>query len=244
MNIWQEYKNRISNEMQIDLQLFADIANKEDLNIYLVGGAVRDIIIGRTVADADIMVDGDATVFVKVIIKYTGGKLLIHDSFFTAVLFLPSGRKYDFTSCRKEYYLYPGALPITSPGSIQDDLYRRDFTINAMAMKLSGNNHGDVIDYFNGLDDIQNKVIRILHDSSFISDPTRIFRAVRFESKLGFTINNHTIELAKDAISKRIVDKVSGERIFNEIKQICNNKFTEQVIKRIKSSNLARIRKP
>jgi tRNA nucleotidyltransferase (CCA-adding enzyme) len=238
MNIWHEFNKRLPFEMRNDLQLFAKIANENSFKIYLVGGAVRDIIIGREISDADIMVDGDATDFAEIIKKNTGGKLLIHDAFFTAVLYLPSGKKYDFTSCRKEHYPFPGALPLTSPGTIHDDLFRRDFTINALAMELSSENKGEVIDFFDGINDIRNNIVRVLHNNSFISDPTRIFRAVRFESKLGFKMDYKTSKLAEDAISKKLIDRVSGERLFNEIKQICNNKLSEQIINRFKSLNL------
>ncbi len=238
MNIWNIFTEKLPSDIIRDILLFANIADSNNVKIYLVGGAVRDLIIGREVTDADIMVDGDAIEFAQKIAGYLKCKILIHKAFFTAVVYLSSGRKYDFTSTRKEFYPYNGALPIVSPGTITDDLYRRDFTINAIAMKLNNKYPGDIIDCYNGINDISNKLIRVLHDNSFNSDPTRIFRAIRFEAKLGFSLDCNTEKLAVKSIIEKNIDKVSGERLYNELKHICSNRLNEKVIDRMQSVDI------
>jgi tRNA nucleotidyltransferase (CCA-adding enzyme) len=160
--------------------------------VYLVGGAVRDILLGRESFDVDLAVQGDAIEFAGEL----GGEVTAHGRFGTAVVRLPDGRQLDVVTCRRETYAAPAALPDVEAGTIDDDLARRDFTVNAMAASL-GEDFGRILDPHGGRADLEAKVIRILHPASFTDDPTRILRAVRYETRLGFRMDPDTERLAR-----------------------------------------------
>jgi tRNA nucleotidyltransferase (CCA-adding enzyme) len=160
--------------------------------VYLVGGAVRDLLLGRESFDVDLAVEGDAIEFARGL----GGEVTAHGRFGTAVVRFPDGRQLDVVTCRRETYAAPAALPDVEPGTIEDDLARRDFTVNAMAASL-GSDFGWIRDPHGGRADLETKVIRVLHPGSFTDDPTRIFRAVRYETRLGFRMDPGTERLAR-----------------------------------------------
>jgi len=162
------------------------------LRAFVAGGCVRDLILGRNVEDLDIVVQGNAVLVATRFVSIYKGKIVVYHQFSTATVTLLDGRAVDFASVRKEVYPYPGALPVVSQGSLEEDIFRRDFTINAMAIAIDPKHFGSLLDHYGGLNDLKRKSIRVLHDKSFIDDPTRILRAVRFEERFGshfFTIN-------------------------------------------------------
>ena len=164
--------------------------------VYLVGGTVRDILLGEPSFDVDIAVEGDAIAFAQSLAEALGGRMRAHDKFGTAVVLYGDDERIDVVTARTESYESPGALPTVAPGSIEDDLFRRDFTINAIAVSLRGDEKGRVVDPFAGRTDLEAGRIRVLHDRSFLDDPTRIFRAVRYENRYGFRMDEHTATLA------------------------------------------------
>ncbi|HOM02540.1 MAG TPA: CBS domain-containing protein [Acetivibrio sp.] len=189
------------------------IADDEGLNAYVVGGFVRDLILGEENFDIDIVVEGDALRFSEKLANHYQAQLTKHDRFGTAVVVLEDDFKIDVVTARKEYYEYPASLPVVEGGTIKDDLFRRDFTINSMAIKLNKSGFGNIVDFYGGRKDLQMGLIRILYNLSFVEDPTRIFRAIRFEQRYDFKMEEKTEEFAIKAIESGILGKVSLERI-------------------------------
>ncbi len=208
----------IPSEIKEILKKIGDEAASRKMRAYLVGGVVRDIILGREIKDLDILVEGKAIELAKKMEQDLGGELITHQRFGTATLHLSDGLEIDFTSARREFYTRTGVLPTVEPGSLREDLFRRDFTINALAISLHPKEFGLLIDFFGGWDDLQNKRIRVLHSLSFWEDPTRILRAVRLEAKLGFKMDDWTEKLARDAIRAQAFAPLSGERLREELK--------------------------
>ena len=147
-----------------------------------------------------------------------------YEKFGTAVVLFPDGFKIDVATARHEYYASPGALPTVETSSIKRDLYRRDFTINTLAVSLNTKTFGQLIDFFGGARDIKEKVIRVLHNLAFVEDPTRIMRAIRFSSRFSFGISKHTLTLMKGALKMQMFDKIEGKRLLNELIHILNEK--------------------
>ncbi len=198
------------------------IAKGLNFNVYMVGGIVRDIVLGYENLDIDLVIEGKGIEFAKEFAKKYAAKVATHEEFQTATIILKDGLRIDVATAREEYYDLPGSLPNVEQSSLKLDLYRRDFTINTLAVKLH-DDFGDLLDFFGGLRDIKEKKIRILHMLSFIEDPTRMFRAVRFASRLGFEIGKQTDKLIKVAIDLDVLKYVERIRIFNEIKYILNS---------------------
>jgi tRNA nucleotidyltransferase (CCA-adding enzyme) len=202
------------------LKEISEIAAEEGVSLYMVGGFVRDLMMGFTGVDMDLVVEGDAIRIAAVYAKKNKGKLTIHDKYKTASVTLPSDDKIDFATARTEYYSNPGAAPVVEFSSLKSDLSRRDFTINAMAIQIDGDNFGQLVDFFGGQRDLLDKKIRVLHSMSFIDDPTRAFRALRFAARLGFMLGSHTERLMKHASSVGLFSKIAGGKLFVELKYI------------------------
>ncbi len=190
----------------------------DGLLCYLVGGPVRDLLLGVPLRDLDVSVEGDATALAADLAEELGGKLTTHRRFGTATVKL-SGDQVDLVTARKEVYLRPGALPKVSPGTIIDDLARRDFSINAIALPLSATQSG-ILDPHGGVDDIGRSILRALHPASFIDDPTRMLRAVRYEQRLGFSLEDSTFDDLRDALASGAMATVSGDRWRHELDRI------------------------
>ena len=199
------------------LRQIGRLGNARGISVFVVGGLVRDLMLGAKNLDLDIVVEGDAIKFGHAIAKKLDAALIIHRRFGTCSVVTKDRLKIDFATARKEIYEKPAALPTVEFSSLKDDLVRRDFTINAMAVSLNKPSYGQLIDFFRGEKDLAGGHIRVMHDASFIDDPTRIFRAVRFEQRFGFKIDNHTEDLIKHAIKIEMFDKVEPQRIRDEI---------------------------
>jgi len=193
------------------------LAEEQGIRAYVVGGFVRDMLLGRRNLDVDVVVEGDGIAFADLAAERLGGRVKAHMRFGTAVLVLSRHLHVDVTSARTEYYTAPGALPTVERSSLRQDLLRRDFSINAMAASIDPAEFGEIADPFGGLRDLQRRSIRALHSLSFVEDPTRIMRAARFERRFGFTMEPSTAELAKHAVEMGLLGDVSGARIRQEL---------------------------
>ena len=202
-------------------------------NAYLVGGIIRDTILKSSTKDIDIAIEGNAIKAGYALNRILEGKLETHKNFGTISIFKDNMR-IDLATTRKEIYRHPGALPIVSKSNIYEDLRRRDFTINAIALSISKNNYGEIFDPFDGTGDIKRKLIRVLYEKSFIDDPTRIFRALRYKSRLNFKLEVLTEKLLSDAILKSMIEKISKQRIMNELKLIFTEKTYQKILKDLK----------
>jgi tRNA nucleotidyltransferase (CCA-adding enzyme) len=185
--------------------------------VYLVGGSVRDILLGEPNFDVDVVVEGDAIALANELAKELDGRVRAHRTFGTAVVLYGDDGRVDVVTARSESYHAPAVLPVVEPGTIDQDLHRRDFTINAMAVSLKGDAVGELVDPFGGGTDLQAGSIRILHDRSFVDDPTRILRAIRYEDRYGFRMDENTVRLARECIATGHVGDLSGARLRDEL---------------------------
>ncbi|HOO55258.1 MAG TPA: hypothetical protein PLN69_00420 [bacterium] len=220
MNLSGELRTRIRADVIQSLIKMGAVAEKSGCRLCLVGGVVRDIVLNGTSVDADLVLEGDAIEFARKAAAFLEMDYVQHKVFGTATLEARNGLKFDIATARHEEYPEPGSLPKVKPATIEADLKRRDFTINAMAVSLNPSEFGELIDPFGGLDDIQAKKLRILHSKSFVDDPTRIFRGIRFAGRLEFEFEKATLKKLKEAVAGRAFDCISGQRIKNELKLI------------------------
>ncbi len=217
-NIKKLIQERFPEEIVELLKKAGEIAESLSFKAYLVGGSVRDLLRGERNLDIDIVVEGDGIEFAKAFSKeYPGAKLVTHRRFNTAKLKISKDFVIDIATARTEYYESPAALPKVEVSSIKKDLYRRDFTINTLAVSLNPESFGQLLDYFGAQRDLKEKTIRVLHNLSFIEDPTRAFRAVRFAERFGFKISKHTENLIKSALRLNLFEKLSGTRLYDEL---------------------------
>ncbi len=187
------------------------------IHVFAVGGFVRDLLLRQPNFDVDIVVEGDGIAFASEFARCNDCRIRAHRKFGTAVVVFPDEFKMDIASTRMEYYMEPGALPTVEHASIKLDLYRRDFTINTLAVSLKEGEFGELLDFFGAQRDLKEKAIRVLHNLSFVEDSTRVFRAIRFEQRLGFQMGPHTEQLLKSAVRMGFIEKVGGPRVFNEL---------------------------
>lgn len=251
----EEIKRRLQETLSPDqlklIEIVGTQAEQMGVNVYLVGGFVRDLIMGRKNMDFDFVVEGNAIQFVGTLRKLYGSDLFAYPQFGTATWLLDKENALrlainidqdtitlDFASARREAYERPGALPTiyTDSIGISQDLKRRDFTINAMAIQLSS---FDLVDPYGGKADIEHCIIRVLHKQSFFDDPTRIFRAFRYEQRFGFTVESETEALISPALPL-IKHEISGERLRHEIDLILKEAVAEKVLIRLDELNVLR----
>jgi tRNA nucleotidyltransferase (CCA-adding enzyme) len=185
--------------------------------VYLVGGTVRDILLGEPSFDVDVAVEGDAIELARRLARELDGRLQAHAKFGTAVVLYGDADRVDVVTARTEFYDAPAALPAVEHATIREDLFRRDFTINAMAVSLKGDDFGRLVDPFRGRRDLEGGTVRVLHNLSFIDDPTRIFRAIRYENRYGFRMDEHTARLARGCIEMGLVGDLSSARLRDEL---------------------------
>lgn len=243
-NIIKFMKERLPGDL---LDILGDIGRAaEDLryNAYVVGGFVRDLFLYRETEDLDIVIEGDGIAFAKKYAKLKGARIHSHEKFGTAVIIFPNDHKIDVASARMEYYKFPAALPTVEMSSIKLDLLRRDFTINALAIHLNPKKFGTLIDFFGAQKDIKGQTIRVLHNLSFVEDPTRVFRAIRFEQRFGFTIGKLTSNLIENAVSMDFFERLRGRRVFTELRQIFEEENPTPAVIRLNDYRLLRVVHP
>ncbi len=225
--------NRIKKQLPAELADFMEtagqVADSQGQSLYLVGGVVRDLLLGQPNFDLDLVVEGNAINLARQLNQMKRGKLITHPRFNTAKL---QWNKFiiDLTTTRSETYIKPGALPRVEPSSINSDLARRDFTINTLAIGLSPANYGELIDLHGGVKDLEQKLIRVLHEKSFTDDATRIWRGLRYEQRLDFQMEPITLQLLKRDIP--MLDTISGDRIRHELELILKEELPEKALRR------------
>ncbi len=229
----KNHLSRLDRNLREILKTIGQKADQKGVSSFVVGGFVRDLFLKKTNLDCDVVIESDAVAFAQEIAKDYNASLIVFSQFGTATMILPQGYRVDLATARKESYPQKGALPVVWPGSIHEDLFRRDFTINAMAMRINPNRFGELVDDFKGLRDLRQKKIRILHDESFRDDPTRILRAVRFEQRFNFHIERHSFHLLKSALKEGVEDCVKPQRYFEEFKKILAEERPQRSIHRL-----------
>lgn len=241
----QNYSQLLEKSLEAErlalLRLVREEATQRGLPLYIVGGSVRDLVLGRALNDFDLTVEGDAIALARALASRQGGGVTAHLKFGTAKWFLPPHLKsghdtLDLVSARSETYKHPAALPAVQLGTIEDDLRRRDFTINAMAIRLDGDHYGELRDDLNGMEDLQNGLIRVIHPGSFIDDPTRLYRAVRYENRYGFRLAEDTVALIPEA--RAYIEKLSPQRIRHELDLILDEPNAVSMLARLDELDL------
>jgi tRNA nucleotidyltransferase (CCA-adding enzyme) len=231
-------EERLPPRVQSILREFGRVGDEVNCPAYAVGGFVRDLLLRNHNLDVDIVVEGDGVRFAEYFAKKHPCKVKINRRFGTAAIRLADNLKVDIATARLEYYDSPAALPTVELSSIKRDLYRRDFTINALAIKLNREEFGELVDFFGAQRDIKEKVIRVLHNLSFVEDPTRVFRAIRFEQRFGFQLGKQTQNLIKNAVEMGFLDRLSGRRIFAELVLILNEENPVPILRRMRDLDL------
>lgn len=232
----------------------SDVADKMGISLYLVGGFVRDILLRIENFDIDIVVEGNGILFAEKFSERLNGRVRSHRKFGTAVVIIPSitslkredrgGFKVDVATARMEYYEHPAALPIVEAGSLKNDLFRRDFTINTLAISLSGKEKWNLVDFFGGQRDLKERMIRILHNLSFVEDPTRVFRAIRFEQRFNFNIGKQTMNLLEGAVKKDLFNHLSGSRLYLELVLMLKEREPIKMVRRMHEFSLLKFIHP
>jgi tRNA nucleotidyltransferase (CCA-adding enzyme) len=233
----------IPSEKQDLLTSIASQAAAMNMACYLVGGPVRDLLLEKPVNDLDIVVEGDAIKLGNALLKKQGGKLATHQKFGTAIWFYNKTDALDLITARSETYDAPGTLPRVKHSGIEQDLRRRDFSINAMAVRLDGDHFGQLLDPLGGQLDLQKGMIRVLHARSFLDDPTRIFRAIRYEQRYEFKMEPETLKLITPQ-SLDVLSKLSGERVRHELDLILEEENPAAMLSRAADLGLFNAFKP
>ena len=235
------FENRLAPNTKNLLKSISTAGKNFGANLYVVGGFVRDLMLDRKIEDIDLVVEGDGIEFAKFFAGQQGCRVNTHKKFGTAVIIFPDNFKVDVASARLEYYATPAALPIVEKSSIKKDLARRDFTINTLALSLNIDTFGTLIDYFGATRDLKDKTIRTLHNLSFVEDPTRVFRAIKFANRFGFNIGKVTATLIKNAVKIDCFKHLSGLRVLSELKQIFGEDNPIPAIHTMESYGLERV---
>jgi tRNA nucleotidyltransferase (CCA-adding enzyme) len=215
-----------------------ELADRRDCVAYVVGGVVRDLLLGIDNLDLDLVIEGDGIAFARALAREQSAKVKVHERFGTAVVFLPEGFKLDIATARTEYYEYPTALPTVEQSSIKKDLYRRDFTINTLAVRLNPGKFGELIDFYGGQRDLKEQTIRVLHSLSFVEDPTRVFRAIRFELRFGFHLSKETQGLIRGAVKMELFHRLSGHRLLEELRLLFSEHAPAVAVRRMAELDL------
>jgi len=199
------------------LKKMGELAVATGMEAWLVGGLVRDLLLGVGAGDLDVVVEGDGLEFARKASRELGANLIEYERFLTATLQFPDLIRVDIATARTETYEHPGSLPRVVRATVMDDMRRRDISINAMALSITGGKFGELFDPFGGAGDLAGKTVRVLHDRSFLDDPTRILRAARFEARFGFTMDPHTLELLRGAVAGGALESISADRLREEL---------------------------
>ncbi|TYO95582.1 CBS domain-containing protein [Desulfallas thermosapovorans] len=215
------------------LRQAGQIADRMGFKVYAAGGLVRDVLLGHENLDIDLVVEGDGILLALELGRAYNAKVRQHHQFGTAEVVFSDDFKIDVATARVEFYAYPAALPQVESSTLHQDLYRRDFTINAMAVALNEDSFGNLVDFFDGREDLQNHIVRVLHNLSFIEDPTRILRAIRFEQRYGFKIEPQTLKFLNESVRRGVLAKVSNDRLWDELKHILAETEAEGMLRRM-----------
>jgi len=237
-------RERLPKRIRDLLRDFGQVADDLGLNLFVVGGFVRDLLLRQQNFDIDLVVEGDGIAFARRCAERFACRFRSHEKFGTAVIIFEDGFKVDVASARMEYYSRPAALPTVEYASIKLDLFRRDFTINTLAIALNRERYGELLDFFGGQRDLKDRAIRVLHNLSFVEDPTRVFRAVRFEQRLGFRIGRPTEHLLRGAVRQGFIERVGGSRLFRELELILREPDPWPAVERLASFDLLRFVHP
>lgn len=229
VNIGGEIKSQLPDELVQLITEAGEVAARRGERLYLVGGTVRDLFLKRPTLDLDLVLEGSAPSMARELGKLRAGEVTTHPRFGTAT-FRQGAVSLDLVTARSETYAEPGALPTVKPGSIRDDLSRRDFSINAMAVCLAPVRFGELVDPHGGRSDLERGLIRVLHEKSFRDDPTRVWRAVRYEQRLGFGLEPVTESLLRRDLG--VMDRVSGDRLRHELEHILEEEAPERMLGR------------
>ena len=232
-NIRPDMQRALPGRIMSLLTKAGQVADRLGYQVYAVGGLVRDVLLKVENLDVDLVVEGNGIEMAYELSKEIGGRVRPHEKFGTAEIVFPDGYWVDVVTARVEYYEYPAALPQVEQSSLRHDLYRRDFTINAMAVALNPERFGELVDYFNGREDLQIGAIRVLHNLSFVEDPTRILRAARFEQRYDMVIEPQTLRLIKEAVREKVVSRLTNERMWGELKSILDEADPEHMLDRL-----------
>jgi tRNA nucleotidyltransferase (CCA-adding enzyme) len=216
------------------LRSIGQLAQELDMKAYLVGGPVRDLFLGKKTQDIDVTVVGNGIRLAQAFAKSKKAVIVPYPAFGTATVTLADGRLVDFATARKERYSRPGAFPAVSPADLRNDLYRRDFTINAMAISINPTGWGKLVDPFKGRADLGRRRIRVLHQGSFCDDPTRIVRAARFLHRFGFTMERKTMAWLKQALAQQALDTIKPQRYQKEYRKILKENDPRPALKCLK----------
>ncbi|HSR13786.1 MAG TPA: CBS domain-containing protein, partial [Thermodesulfobacteriota bacterium] len=242
--VFRMMEERLPADVLALLKSIGRSAEELGMQVYLVGGFVRDLLLRNHNLDIDVVVEGDGIRLAVALAEEGKARLRVHRKFGTATLELPSGYRLDIATARLEYYDRPAALPRVEHGSIKLDLSRRDFTVNALAIHLNPRHFGELIDFFGGQKDLKERLIRVLHNLSFVEDPTRIFRALRFEQRIGFQIARQTHMLMENAVRMELMGRLSGRRLFRELVLCLSEEKAWPVVKRMGDYDLLKFFHP
>jgi len=243
-NIANVMAERLPEDVLHLLRQVGEVAERLHYTAYAVGGFIRDLLLSRHNLDIDIVIEGNGIRFARTLARQMHAHARYHREFGTAVVIFPDGFKLDVATARLEYYEYPAALPTVELSSLKLDLYRRDFTINTLAVKLNPGAFGLLLDFFGAQRDVKEGRLRVLHNLSFIEDPTRIFRALRFEQRFGFKLGKQTTNLIQSAIKVDPFANLAGRRIFTEMKLILAEDNPLPILERLNDFGLLRIVHP
>ena len=229
----KELIKKLPQELQDVVETASSLAHTKGIRAYLVGGCVRDMILGARNLDLDIVVEGNGLEFGVNLGEKLKAKVVTHKRFKTSTVFAEDAIKIDITTSRQEHYPHPGSLPVVRDGLIDKDLFRRDFTINSLAVSINQDDFGKLLDVTSGKADLAKGCVRVLHDLSFVDDPTRILRAVRFEQRYGFKIEPKTLALLKQAVKKNMLINTEPQRIRDELILMLKEKNAQKMLKRL-----------
>lgn len=230
VNLAAELEKALPETMMRFLKQISSLAEKESVRVFLVGGIVRDLLMGKQSMDLDIVVEGNGIAFAEKAAVMLNGELTAYPKFGTSTVTVEGVVKIDIAGARTEFYEFPAAKPTVEQSSLKQDLFRRDFTVNAMALSLNYDDFGTLIDFYGGFEDLQTHSLRILHSMSFVEDPTRIFRALRFSGRYGFTLAEQTEQIARAAIEREIPGKLSRRRIWHEVELVLKETNAYQIL--------------
>lgn len=232
-NIANLVRERLPVEVAELLRSAGTVAERIGMSAYIVGGIARDLVMRIDNLDVDIVIEGDGIEFAEAFARENPCRVRPHHKFGTAVLVFPNGFKVDVATARVEYYMEPAALPTVEYSSIKQDLYRRDFTINTLAVRLNPSVFGELIDFYGAQRDIKERALRVLHSLSFVEDPSRILRATRFERRFGFIIGKHTLNLIRNAVRLDLIGRLPKPRLFGELELILKEEDPVAILRRL-----------